>query len=156
MKNGKKWPSSWGQERRKDYIVPLPPNFFLLILMIWNPCHQNLVVISSLLLKCQVILANDILEKIISFLFRPSVIRGPCSKLHATQYSKKFMISKLSNYLAKSPKMSPPEDFISKTLNCSALQYSDDGNFKLHHPCAIAISFVQTSFFPIVDDMHLI
>ena len=66
------------------------------------------------------------------------------------------MISKLSNYLAKSPKISLPQYFISRTLGCSALQYSDDGNFKLHHPCAIAISFVQTSFFPIVDDMHLI
>ena len=32
--------------------------------------------ISSSLLKCQVILANDILEKIISFLFRPFVIRA--------------------------------------------------------------------------------
>ena len=28
-------------------------------------------------MKCQGILANDILEKNISFLFRPSVIRGP-------------------------------------------------------------------------------
>ena len=33
--------------------MPLPPNFFLLILMIWNLCHLNLVMISSLLLKCQ-------------------------------------------------------------------------------------------------------
>ena len=33
--------------------MPLPLNFFLLILMIWNPCHSNLVMISSLLLKCQ-------------------------------------------------------------------------------------------------------
>ena len=37
--------------------------------------------VSSILLKCQGILANDILEKNISFLFRPSVIRGPLSSL---------------------------------------------------------------------------
>ena len=33
--------------------MSLPLNFFLLIFMIWNPCHLNLVMISSILLKYQ-------------------------------------------------------------------------------------------------------
>ena len=36
-----------------EWVTPLPSNFFLLILMIWSPCHSNLVMISSLSLKCQ-------------------------------------------------------------------------------------------------------
>ena len=49
-------------------VMPVPSIFFLLNLMIWNPCHSNLVMIPSFLWN-----ANYI-----SLLFLPSVIKGPC------------------------------------------------------------------------------
>ena len=56
----------------------LPPNLFLLIHMVWNPCHLNLIMVSLLLLKCQGPSYRRPDGKInISLLFRPSIIRGP-------------------------------------------------------------------------------
>ena len=44
--------------------MPLPSNFFLLILIIRKPCHSNLAMISSLSLKCQGRLTLSLFENL--------------------------------------------------------------------------------------------
>ena len=69
--------------------MPFPSNFFLLNLRTWNPCHSNLVMVSSLSLKCQGHPTKGPLTKIIFHCYsvqRPGSFRailsigfrGPC------------------------------------------------------------------------------
>ena len=48
---------------KQEGVVPLAPNFFLLILMILNPCHLNFVMISLVVQKCQGKTTRDELGK---------------------------------------------------------------------------------------------
>ena len=94
--------------------------------------------ISSLLLKCQVILANDILEKISSFLFRPSVIRSPC--IEPQKSSRNVLV------------LQPPPPFSQLPL----VLYYDEGPFdETWHERKMGLFFQRQIFLPSVESVFM-